>query len=268
MTGKAKIQVSGALHLNRGGHGYLGSGRVQLLELIRETGSISQAAKRMGMSYKAAWEAVEAMNNLAEKPLVERSTGGYGGGGTVVTTYGERVVESWHVLEGEYHKFIARAEESITDFGQIDKLLRAFDMKTSARNQYRGRITHIQKGAVNGEVKVDLGEGLAIFAIVTNEAVEELRLDIDREVVVLIKSSFVILAPDEGIRISARNRLCGTVTEVITGAVNGEVKLELPGGRMLTAVVTNEAIEELGLVPGNRACALVKAAHVILAVND
>lgn len=266
--GKAKMQVGGNLCLNRGGHGYLVAGRVELLELIRETGSISQAAKRMGISYKAAWEAVEAMNNLAERPLVERSTGGHGGGGTVLTGYGARVIESWRALEGEYRKFIARMESGIGDFGHIDRLLRAFNMKTSARNQYRGRVSRIGKGAVNCEVKVDLGEGLEIFAIVTNEAVEELGLAVGREVIVLIKSSFVILSPDEGLRISARNRLCGTVTEVVRGAVNGEVKLDLPGGRTLTAIVTNEALDELGFAPGSRACALVKASHVILAVND
>ncbi len=72
----------------------------------------------------------------------------------------------------------------------------------------------------------------------------------------------------ENLRISARNRLCGTVRETIPGVVNSEVKLELPGGRMLTAIITKEALDELGFVPGQRACALIKASHVILAVND
>jgi molybdate transport system regulatory protein len=58
------------------------------------------------------------------------------------------------------------------------------------------------------------------------------------------------------------------VRETIPGAVNSEVKLELPGGRMLTAIITKEALNELGFVPGQRACALIKASHVILAVND
>ncbi|MEZ5579956.1 MAG: LysR family transcriptional regulator [Candidatus Competibacteraceae bacterium] len=71
--------------MNREGCGYLGAGRVELLEHIDECGSIARAAKRMGMSYKTAWDAVEAMNNLADRPLVVRATGGKGGGGTQLT---------------------------------------------------------------------------------------------------------------------------------------------------------------------------------------
>ena len=126
--------------------------------------------------------------------------------------------------------------------------------------------------AANGGIYYDAdanGAGAAeIFAIVTNEAVEDLGLVLGKETMVLIKSSFVLLSPDEKLRISARNRLYGTVREVVPGAVNSEVKLELPGGRVLTAIITREALTELGFVPGQRACALIKASHVILAVND
>lgn len=266
--GQQKTSLSGSLWLNRTGHGYLGTGRVELLERIGETGSISQAAKQMGMSYKAAWEAVDAMNNLADRPLVERSTGGRGGGGTILTDHGRQVIAGYRLMEAEYRRFLARMEAGLQDFDRIDPLLRAMGMRTSARNQFRGRVSRIVKGAINSEVHLDLGEGLEIFAIVTNEAVDELGLAAGREALALIKASFVILTPDEGLRISARNQLCGTVLETMPGAVNAEVKLELPGGRTLTAVITNEALDELGFAPGSRACALVKASHVILAVND
>jgi molybdate transport system regulatory protein len=262
------IEFSGRFWLNREGHGYLGAGRIELLEHIDECGSISQAARRIGMSYKTAWDAVEAMNNLAERPLVVRATGGKGGGGTHLTDYGKQVIAGYRLMEAEHRRFLARMEAGVQDFDQINNLLRAISMKTSARNQFRGQVSYLEKGAVNSKVKVDLGEGLEIFAIVTNEAVEELGLTVGKETLVLIKASFVLLSPDENLRISARNRLCGTVRETIPGAVNSEVKLELPGGRMLTAIITKEALNELGFAPGQRACALIKASHVILAVND
>jgi molybdate transport system regulatory protein len=262
------LEISGRLWLNREGHGYLGVGRIALLEHIGECGSITQAARRMGMSYKAAWNAVETMNNLADYPLVVRATGGRGGGGTLLTDYGKQVIAGYRLMEAEHQRFLARMEAGIQNFHQINNLLRAISMKTSARNQFRGRVSYLEKGAVNSEVKVDLGEGLEIFAIVTNEAVEELGLALGKEALALIKASFVILSPDENLRISARNRLCGTVREVIPGAVNSEVKLDLPGGRVLTAIITQEAQSELGFAPGQRACALIKASHVILAVND
>lgn len=262
------IEFSGRFWLNREGHGYLGAGRIELLEHIDECGSISQAARRIGMSYKTAWDAVEAMNNLAERPLVVRATGGKGGGGTHLTDYGKQVIAGYRLMEAEHRRFLARMAAGAQDFNQINNLLRAISMKTSARNQFRGQVSYLEKGAVNSKVKVDLGEGLEIFAIVTNEAVEELGLTVGKETLVLIKASFVLLSPDENLRISARNRLCGVVRETTPGAVNSEVKLELPGGRMLTAIITKEALNELGFAPGQRACALIKASHVILAVND
>ena len=87
---------------------------------------------------------------------------------------------------------------------------------------------------------------MEIFAIVTNEAVEDLGLALGKETMVLIKSSFVLPIPGRELRISARNRLYGTVREVVPGAVNSEVKLELPGGRVLTAIITRGSANRVG----------------------
>lgn len=141
-------------------------------------------------------------------------------------------------------------------------------MKISARNQYRGRVKHVSKGAVNADVILDIGDGLELFANITNEAIEELSLRPGREAVALIKASFVLLSPDLNVRISARNRLAGTVSSVMPGAVNDAVKIQLPGGRMLSAIVTKDAREELGLAIGSACVALIKASHVLLAVSD
>lgn len=66
---------------------------------------------------------------------------------------------------------------------------------------------------------------------------------------------------------SARNEFSGTVNAVTKGAVNAEVVLDIGGGKRLVAIVTNESIQSLGLKAGARACALVKASHIILAVS-
>jgi molybdate transport system regulatory protein len=141
-------------------------------------------------------------------------------------------------------------------------------MKTSARNQFRGKVKVLRRGAVNADVILDLGDGLEIFANITNEAVDDLQLNIGREAVALIKASFVLLSPDLDIRISARNRLAGVVSKVIPGSVNCEIKLQLAGGRTLTAIVTNEGWKELALAEGSACVALIKASHVLLAVTD
>jgi molybdate transport system regulatory protein len=141
-------------------------------------------------------------------------------------------------------------------------------MKTSARNQFRGTVKVVRKGAVNADVILDLGDGLEIFANITNEAVEDLGLKKGREAVALIKSSLILLSPDQDIKISARNRLRGTITAIIRGAVNSEVKIQLNGGRVLTAIITEEGLKELDLAEGAPCTALIKASHVLIAVND
>lgn len=78
---------------------FLGSGKIELLEHIKETGSISKAAKLMKMSYKAAWDSIDSMNRLSEYPLVESNSGGKGGGGTAVTPEGKKTILVFRRLE-------------------------------------------------------------------------------------------------------------------------------------------------------------------------
>jgi len=141
-------------------------------------------------------------------------------------------------------------------------------LKTSARNQFWGKITAARKGVVNADVTLDLGAGVELFANITNEAVKALDLRAGRDAMALIKASFALLSPDPNIRISARNKLRGTVTKVRPGSVNGEIKLQLAGGRTLTAIVTNEALQELHIVEGDWCTAMIKASRVLVAVND
>jgi molybdate transport system regulatory protein len=262
------LQLQGKLQLSRRGRKYLGGDRIELLEAIERLGSISQAARDLEISYKAAWDAVEAMNNLAEKPLLVRTTGGEHGGGSRLTDHGREIVRLYRLLESGQRRILARMQTQIHDIDQLNQLLRAITMKTSARNQFRGKIKTLRKGAVNADVILDLGDGLEIFANVTNEAVEDLQLQVGREAVALIKASFVLLSPDRDLRISARNRLAGVVSKVIAGSVNCEIKIQLPGARTLTAIVTNEGWRELELVEGSPCVALIKASHVLLAVTD
>ncbi|HTW75661.1 MAG TPA: TOBE domain-containing protein [Steroidobacteraceae bacterium] len=262
------LELGGSIELSRRGHKYLGGNRIRLLEAIDRLGSITQAAKDVNLSYKAAWDSVDAMNNLAERPLLIRAPGGQGGGGSRLTEHGREIVRLYRLLESGYQRLLTQMQAQMHDFDSLNELLRSITVKTSARNQYRGTVRSVHIGAVNADVILELGEGLSIFANITKEAVEELHLKRGREATALIKSSLVLLSPDASVRTSARNRLCGTISEIITGSVNSEVVLQLPGARRLAAIVTNEAVRELQLATGAACCALIKASHVILAVND
>ena len=262
------LELGGSLELSRRGHKYLGGNRIRLLEAIERLGSITQAAKDVNLSYKAAWDAVDAMNNLAEQPLLIRAPGGQHGGGSHLTEHGRQVVRLYRLLESGYQRLLGQMQAQMHDIDSLADLLRSITVKTSARNQYRGTIQSVHKGTVNADVLLDIGDGLTIFANITNDAVEDLRLKRGREATALIKSSLVLLSADPGVRTSARNCLCGSIAQILPGAVNSEVVLQLPGSRRLTAIVTNEAVKDLQLAAGAPCCALIKASHIILAVND
>lgn len=140
-------------------------------------------------------------------------------------------------------------------------------MKTSARNQFTGIVNEVLIGAVNAEVHVGLKGGETIVASITKESAEALAIKAGMEVIALVKAPQVIIVSDfGGYKVSARNQLKGTVTQVKPGAVNSEVDIELKGGEQVTATVTNDSVDTLGLRKGQSVTAIFKAGAVILAV--
>jgi molybdate transport system regulatory protein len=248
---------------------FLGDTRIRLLECIEQHGSISQAAKAVPLSYKAAWDAIDAMNNLADQPLVLRATGGKNGGGTQLTDYGRKVIALFRALESEYQSAFERLTASMNegqagDFQQFRRLLRRMSMKTSARNVFAGHIVGLREGNVDFEVRIRLDDQNEIVAIITGESAEALELAIGMEINALVKSSSVLLLSDPDIKTSARNCLLGEVTQIHEGPVNSEVSLAMPSGKSICAVVTHDSVARLGLAVGTRAQAVFKASSVIL----
>ncbi len=142
-------------------------------------------------------------------------------------------------------------------------------MKVSARNQFKGTVSEVRPGSVYTEVLVSLKGGNTIVAMVTKESAESLAIAPGKEVIAMIKAPHVILVTDfGGYRISARNQLEGKVTLVKPGAINSEVDIELNGGGLVAATVTNESVETLDLRQGQPVTAVFKAGSVILAVAD
>lgn len=140
-------------------------------------------------------------------------------------------------------------------------------MNISARNNFPGTITALTEGPVNAEVELSTAGGDRIVAVVTEGSVKALGLAVGKPVVAYVKAPWVmVLAGQENVRFSARNHLAGTVQQVTRGAVNSDVVVQLPGGSLVHAVITNEAVLELALKPGAPASVLFKASHVILGV--
>ncbi|WP_423394898.1 TOBE domain-containing protein [Burkholderia sp. LMG 21824] len=264
------LELGGELWLRAGEQTLGGATRIALLAAIGDTGSITRAAKAVGLSYKAAWDAVDTMNNLAGEPLVARSTGGKGGGGTTLTARATSLIAAFRTIEREHRRFIEAASAAVAGFDVDWALIGRIGMKTSARNQLFGKVASIVRGTVNDEVMLTLPGGQPIVAVLTHESADALGLQVGADACALVKASWVVLAVDDGgpeMKVSARNQLRGSVETVAAGAVNSEVTLALDGGGTLTAVVTNDSVDALQLDAGRRAIALFKASSVILAVT-
>jgi molybdate transport system regulatory protein len=272
MTTRRPIQhkLLGRLAVDTEFGAFLGGTRIRLLEAIERYGSITQAAKAVPLSYKAAWDAVDAINNLAEQPVVERSTGGRHGGGTTLTPYGKRLVAMYRAVEQEYQAALDRLagklrETESGDMEDFQAVLRRMSMKTSARNQFVGPVTSLRGGVVSFEVRIRLDAEHELAAVITRESAENLGLSIGMEVHAFVKASTVILLTDPAVRTSARNHLWGTVSRIHEGPVTAEVTVALPSGRLVTAVVTHESVTKLALEVGTPCCAVLDASSIILA---
>jgi molybdate transport system regulatory protein len=103
---KGNFIVNGSLWIEGDGTRFFGPGPVELLKLIQETGSINQAAKKMGMSYKKAWEIVSRLNTITDSPLVITATGGEKGGGSSISDEAQQLIDYHQSLRERFKKFL------------------------------------------------------------------------------------------------------------------------------------------------------------------
>ncbi len=239
-----------------------------LLEALHQTGSINRAARTAGLSYKGAWTMLETACNMANEPLLQTATGGSGGGGTRLTAAARALLEAWHGLQARHRAFLQEQEAELTQLAALKGLLRRMSMKTTARNQFAGTIQDVHVGPVSAQVTIALESGAEITATMTSAAAERLKLKKGKEALALIKASAIVLVADfGGWQLSARNQLAGTVSRIEKGAVSSLVVVTLPGGAAVTASVTNDGVDALGLKVGTPATAVFKAYSVMVAAQ-
>ncbi len=99
-------KIKSRIWIEADGNILLGEGRVSLLKAIEDTGSLTQAAKSLSMSYKKAWSLIDAVNSRAEKPVTTSSIGGKGGGGARLTDYGKTLVNTFDTINENCWKFL------------------------------------------------------------------------------------------------------------------------------------------------------------------
>jgi molybdate transport system regulatory protein len=263
MTDTASL--SGTLWLNKDTHNYLGSKRIALLEQIEQTGSLTKAAKLAGMSYKSAWDALTTMNNLADQPLTHAATGGRDGGGTQLTEAGSRAVQLYRTIEAEHARVLEKLSDKYADYDQLVVLLQRLAMRTSARNNLRGKVVDIDMRGLLTSLQIQLPSGLIIESVITSDSAFSLVIQKGQQVFALIKAPCMVLAPKP--LSGYDNILPGTVVKMTQDDSMIELELELAGGEQLSAVVEKKTLEGCDLSIGAQMVAHVAASQVLIGVE-
>lgn len=240
---------------------------IVLLQALERTGSINKAAQSVGIQYRTAWQKICRLNNLLPYPLLSKKIGGSGGGGSTLTKQGQQLLQRITLLQQEFTQFKQFAAQAPEEALSTIQTLRRVTMKLSARNVWVGQVVEIEQGAVNSLVLLRLKGGDHITSVITDASVQRLRLVSGGEVMAIVKASNVLLGLETDLQtLSARNTLCGIVTNIIPGTVNHEITVELPGGSTVTSVITSASVTSLGLALGTPVAAIIKASDVLLAV--
>ncbi|NNA51561.1 TOBE domain-containing protein [Pseudomonas lactis] len=234
--------------------------RIALLGHIAEQGSITRAAKSAGLSYKAAWDAIDELNNLAQKPLVQRSVGGKGGGGAKLTQEGERVLRLYQRLQLLQAQILG-SDEAASDFNLLGRLM----LRTSARNQLHGQVSAIESHGHNDMIRLQLAGGLHLDAQITHDSTLRLELQTGVEVVALIKAGWLELLATGQAETLGHNCMSGVI-ETILAAEDGpsEVRIALPNGQVLCALAQPVALKAIDAAQGQPIRVQFAPSHVLL----
>ena len=252
----------------------LGDRRIRLLEAIATHGSLNRAAKAVPLSYKAAWDALDSMNNLAEAPLVVRTTGGKNGGGTQLTEHGRQMIALYRAMESSQQGILdqvssVRALSAASREGaSLRTLLRRLSVRTSARNQLVGTIDAIVDAGGMKDVRLRLDGGEELIASITPESVETMELARGAQVWALIKAPWVDVTPKAPRASAAKNAFEGTISALERGSTSTRLGLTTDSGRTLSAAMTDARVVARGLRRGARAWASFARDSVILATFD
>ena len=202
--------------------------RLDILKRIGDVGSISEAARGAGVSYKAAWQALENLSNLAGAALVEKSVGGSGGGGARLTPAGTQLLEAADLL-AQARRSVLSTLEMRTDSALSLKSLAGLGLRTSMRNQLPCVVQSIEPDAGFARVTLALPNGALIASRITHESVELLGLQSGMSALALCKATAVTVGQSLATR-TGLNLLIGKVERSASAQEGAEVSVQLMPG--------------------------------------
>lgn len=195
--------------------------RIDILRGIGRTGSISQAARDAAVSYKAAWQAIATLTNLAGVPLVARAVGGAGGGGATLTEEGRQLLAL-----AEAHA-LARREVQVAG---VTSAVAHLSVRTSMRNQLPVVVVTLEADGPVVRCVMTLSNDERVAARITRESVQLLGLVEGMAAIVLFKATAVLVERAEAGKPEHGNRLTGNVARIARGDAGDEIVVALAGG--------------------------------------
>lgn len=214
--------------------------RLEVLRSMHHAGSISEAARANGVSYKAAWQALETLSNLAGVALVEKAVGGSGGGGAKLTPAGLRVLEAADLLSAAREKALAQFVRSADGLGLNLRGIAGMGLRTSMRNQLPCQVKGIRASKGAATVALELPDGQQLSSKITLESLQLLNLQPGQKVLAMFKATAVTVAPSI-VGIGAVNLLRGKVVRRGSGAAGVEVSLQITPGLGLVGFADTES---------------------------
>jgi molybdate transport system regulatory protein len=231
--------------------------RIDILRRLQDAGSISEAARRAGVSYKAAWQAIDILSNLAGTPLVEKVVGGAGGGGAQLTQAGKELLKASTELEKAKTQLVKKASAKPT----TDNSTAFLGLRTTMRNQFPCTVSAIVKKA--GFVRVELTSkgGTVFHSKITAASAELFDLHKGQQVLVLCKATAVHITKASGE--NNKNVVHGIVVRKSRGSASGEVNLLVEPGITIVGFVDQLS----GFNVSDEALAEIDETAVVLALS-
>lgn len=252
-----RFNIDGSIWIKKDNRGFIGRGRIELLQNIQIHGSISKAAKAMKMSYKAAWDSVDIMNKLSNKPLVTKITGGKGGGGTVITAHAKELIHAFEEVSSLYRNYFETLSDSFNE-QIIDE-----EDEEPVFSRLKGQICAKRNIKENYEISIRLESGQILTSIESKKFVIEKDFEVDDEINFLIETNNIVLTK-EPLDNSARNLLKGKVSKINDDGMSSNITIECGKADTIHAKITTSSCEKLGIKTEDTIYAQFKAYNITI----
>lgn len=248
------MKISADLQIYLDNEIYLDKKQIALLKAIAKTGSIKEAAKILNISYKSAWDYLNALNFKQELVICKKNSG------TKLSQEALKIIKNYELIQNLQQSFLDKISNININLEFISK----FCFTLSARNQLQVTITKIIQGAVNCEVIGRLENGDELKATITLKSQQNMDLKLEDSVYFIFKAPSVIISKDKLENSLMPNILKAKVISATLGAVNSEIIASLSNQEQIVAIIPNDSTMDLRLSVNDEIGVIINANDIII----